>query len=81
MVTGLPEGKGANRKPQDLHLCCHSRVTVAEGTLGSEASLFLCAVAIAASEKLFLSTDIHIDTRWPRNGDLCYEKDFKEQVS
>lgn len=55
---------------------------VAEGTLGSEALSFLCIVAIAASEKLFLSMDLHIDTRWPSNGDLRYEKDLKElQVS
>lgn len=46
MVTGLPEGKGAKGKLQDLHLHCHPRVTVAEGTLRSEASLFLYIVAI-----------------------------------
>lgn len=61
MVTGLPEGKEANRKPQDLHLRCHS-----ESKWHTEVGSVLIPVSCgrsAASEKLLLSTDIHIETQ------------------
>lgn len=46
MVSELPEGKEANRKSQDLHLCGHSKVTVVESTPRSGTPLFLYIVAI-----------------------------------